>query len=46
MCLWYFPIEKGFKIMEIDTILFTKKRHGDIFICQVYVDYIMFGLTN
>jgi hypothetical protein len=26
--------------------LFTKKHTGDIFICQVYVDDIIFGSTN
>jgi hypothetical protein len=48
---WYehlrdFLIEKGFKIETVDTTLFTKKHNGDIFICQVYVDDIIFGLTN
>jgi hypothetical protein len=48
---WYerlhdFLIEKGFKIRTIDTTLFTKKHNGDIFICQVYVDDIIFGSTN
>jgi hypothetical protein len=48
---WYkhihdFLIEKGFKIGTVDTTLFTKKHNSDIFICQVYVDDIIFGLTN
>jgi hypothetical protein len=48
---WYerlrdFLIEKGFKIGTFDTTLFTKKHNGGIFICQVYVDDIIFGLTN
>jgi hypothetical protein len=48
---WYerlrdFLIEKGFKIGTIDTTLFTKKHNSDIFICQVYVDDIIFGSTN
>ena len=48
---WYeslrdFLIEKGFTIEKVDTTLFTKKLHGDIFICQVYVDDIIFGSTN
>jgi hypothetical protein len=48
---WYerlrdFLIEKGFKIGTVDTTLFTKKHNGDIFICQVYVDDIIFGSTN
>ena len=48
---WYerlrdFLIEKGFKIGKVDTTLFTKKMNGEIFICQVYVDDIIFGSTN
>jgi hypothetical protein len=48
---WYerlrdFLIEKGFKIGTVDTTLFTKEHNGDIFICQVYVDDIIFGSTN
>jgi hypothetical protein len=48
---WYerlcdFLIEKGFKIKTVDTTLFTKKHNSDIFICQVYVDDIIFGSTN
>jgi hypothetical protein len=48
---WYerlrdFLIEKGFTIGKIDTTLFTKKLNDDIFICQVYVDDIIFGSTN
>ncbi|XP_021305110.1 uncharacterized protein LOC110431003, partial [Sorghum bicolor] len=48
---WYerlrdFLIEKGFNIGKVDTTLFTKKMNGEIFICQVYVDDIIFGSTN
>jgi hypothetical protein len=48
---WYehlrdFLIEKGFTIGKVDTILFTKKLNGEFFICQVYVDEIIFGSTN
>jgi hypothetical protein len=48
---WYerlrdFLIEKGFTFGKVDTILFTKKLNGEIFICQVYVDDIIFGSTN
>jgi hypothetical protein len=48
---WYerlrdFLIEKGFTIGKVDTTLFTKKLNGDIFICQVYVDDIIFGSIN
>jgi hypothetical protein len=48
---WYerhrnFLIEKGFIIGKVDTTLFTIKLNGDIFICQVYIDDIIFGSTN
>ena len=48
---WYerlrdFLIEKGFTIGKVDTTLFTKKLDGEIFICQVYVDEIIFGSSN
>jgi hypothetical protein len=48
---WYerlrdFLIDKGFTIGKVDITLFTKKLNGDIFICQVYVDDIIFGSTN
>ena len=41
-----FFIEKGFTIGKVDTTLFTKKLDGHIFICQVYVDDIIFGSSN
>ena len=48
---WYerlrdFLIEKGFTIGKVNTTLFTKKLDGHIFICQVYVDDIIFGSLN
>ena len=48
---WYerlrdFLIEKGFTIGKVNTTLFTKKLDGHIFICQVYVDDIIFGSSN
>jgi hypothetical protein len=30
----------------VDTTLFTKDIDGDLFICQIYVDDIIFGSTN
>jgi hypothetical protein len=33
-------------IRTVDTTLFAKKHNSDIFICQVYVDDIIFGSTN
>jgi hypothetical protein len=44
--LWDFLIEKGFTIRKIDTTLFTKKLNDEIFICQVYIDDIIFGSIN
>ncbi|WVZ90946.1 hypothetical protein U9M48_037196 [Paspalum notatum var. saurae] len=41
-----FLIEKGFKIGRVDTTLFTKKMDNGLFVCQVYVDDIIFGSTN
>jgi hypothetical protein len=48
---WYerhqdFLLSKGFKIGKVDTTLFTTKIGNDIFICQIYVDDIIFGSTN
>jgi hypothetical protein len=45
-CLQDFLIEKGFTIGKVDTTLFTKKLNEEIFICQVYIDDIIFGSTN
>jgi hypothetical protein len=44
---WYerlqnFLVSKGFKIGKLDTTLFTKNIE-DLFICQIYVDDIIFG---
>jgi hypothetical protein len=46
MSVFDFLIEKGFKIKVVDTTLFTKKHNSGIFICEVYVDGIIFGSTN
>ena len=48
---WYerlrdFLVSKGFKIGKVDTTLFTKSIGSDLFICQIYVDDIIFGSTN
>ena len=39
-------VDRGFQVGEIDPTLFTKKVNGDLFICQLYVDDIIFGSTN
>ena len=41
-----FLIEKGFEIGKIDSTLFTKSVNGKLFVCQIYVDDIIFGSTN
>jgi hypothetical protein len=48
---WYerirdFLISKGFKIGVVDTTLFTKTIGKDLFVCQIYVDDIIFGSPN
>jgi hypothetical protein len=48
---WYerlqdFLLSKGFKVGKVDATLFTKKIEDDLFICQIYVDDIIFGSTN
>jgi hypothetical protein len=44
--LWDFLVSKGFKIRKVDTTLFTKKIEDDLFICQIYIDGIIFGSNN
>jgi hypothetical protein len=41
-----FLVSKGFKVGKVDTTLFTKKIEDDLFICQIYVNDIIFGSTN
>jgi hypothetical protein len=48
---WYkcprdFLITNGFKVGKVDPTLFTKIIAKDLFICQIYVDDIIFGSTN
>nr|ABA98980.2 retrotransposon protein, putative, Ty1-copia subclass [Oryza sativa Japonica Group] len=48
---WYerlrdFLLSKDFKIGKVDTTLFTKIIGDDFFVCQIYVDDIIFGFTN
>jgi hypothetical protein len=44
--LWDFLIENGFKIGKMDSTLFTRKLGKDLFVCQIYVDDIIFSSTN
>jgi hypothetical protein len=39
-------ITNGFKVGKADPTLFTKTIEKDLFICQIYVDDIIFGSTN
>jgi hypothetical protein len=45
-CLRDFLISSAFKVGKADPTLFTKTCNGDLFVCQIYVDYIIFGSTN
>nr|GEU85856.1 putative reverse transcriptase domain-containing protein [Tanacetum cinerariifolium] len=48
---WYeilanYLLENGFQRGKIDQTLFIKRQKGDIQLVQIYVDDIIFGLTN
>jgi hypothetical protein len=45
-CLRDFLINNGFKVGKADPTLFTKTLENDLFVCQIYVDDIIFGSTN
>jgi hypothetical protein len=45
-CLRDFLITNGFKVGKADPTLFTKTITKDLFVCQIYVDDIIFGSTN
>jgi hypothetical protein len=45
-CLRDFLITNGFKVRKTDPTLFTKTIANDLFVCQIYVDDIIFGSTN
>jgi hypothetical protein len=45
-CLRDFLISNAFKFGKADPTLFTKTCDGDLFVCQIYVDDIIFGSTN
>jgi hypothetical protein len=38
-----FLLSKDFKIGKVDTTIFTKRIGKDLFVCQIYVDDIIFG---
>src|SRR5438045_4302546 len=48
---WYeylkdFLLKNGFEIGKADSTLFTRKFDNNLFVCQLYVDDIIFGSTN
>ena len=45
-CLKDFLLIQGFEIGKADPTLVTRKVKNDIFVCQIYVDDIIFGSTN
>jgi hypothetical protein len=45
-CLRDFLITNGFKVGKADPTVFTKTIAKDLFVCQIYVDDIIFGSTN
>jgi hypothetical protein len=45
-CLRDFLIKNGFRIGKADSTLLTRKMGKDLFVCQIYVDDIIFGSTN
>jgi hypothetical protein len=45
-CLRDFLIDNGFRIGKVDSILFTRRMGKDLFVCQIYIDDIIFGSTN
>jgi hypothetical protein len=45
-CLRDFLITNGFKVGKDNPTLFTKTIAKDLFVCQIYVDDIIFGSTN
>jgi hypothetical protein len=45
-CLRDFLISNAFKVRKADPTLFTETCNGDLFVCQIYVDDIIFGSTN
>ena len=44
--LKYFLKSKGFIPGSLDPTLFMKTYDGELFVCQIYVDDIIFGCTN
>src|SRR6266498_3782060 len=45
-CLKDFLLKNSFEIGKADSTLFTRKFDNDLFVCQIYIDDIIFGSTN
>jgi hypothetical protein len=45
-CLRDFLIDNGFRIGKGDSTLFTRRMGKDLFVCQIYVDDIIFCSNN
>jgi hypothetical protein len=45
-CLKEFLLKNGFEIGKANSTLFIRRNGKDIFVCQIYVDDIIFGSTN
>jgi hypothetical protein len=45
-CLRDFFIKNSFRIDKADSTLFTRKMGKDLFVCQIYIDDIIFSSTN
>jgi hypothetical protein len=45
-CLKDFLLKNGFEIGKADSTLFIQRNGKVIFVCQIYVDDIIFGSTN
>ena len=45
-CLREFLLKNGFVMGKVDSTLFTQKVDKDLFVCQIYIDDIIFGSTN
>jgi hypothetical protein len=48
---WYeylmdFLIDNGFRISKVDSTLFTRRVDKNLFVCQIYVDDIIFDSIN
>jgi hypothetical protein len=45
-CLKDFLLKNGFEIGKVDSTLFTRRVDNQLFVCQIYVDDIIFGSTD